>query len=74
VTTIVYLGHEDADTGGERGGVLQFRGLIPDPRVADRAYAFTPAVGTLLAFPSTALHEVTPILQGERYSLVAWFC
>lgn len=28
--------------------------------------------GTLIAFPSFALHEVTPVTKGERYSLVAW--
>lgn len=28
--------------------------------------------GTLLAFPSYALHQVTPITKGKRYSLVAW--
>jgi PKHD-type hydroxylase len=28
--------------------------------------------GTLIAFPSYTLHEVTPITKGNRYSLVAW--
>ena len=28
--------------------------------------------GTLIAFPSFALHEVKPVTKGERYSLVAW--
>jgi len=28
--------------------------------------------GTVIAFPSYVLHEVTPLLSGERYSLVAW--
>lgn len=28
--------------------------------------------GTLIAFPSFALHEVMPVTKGERYSLVAW--
>jgi PKHD-type hydroxylase len=28
--------------------------------------------GTLIAFPSYILHEVTPITKGTRYSLVSW--
>lgn len=28
--------------------------------------------GTLIMFPSFALHEVTPVSKGERFSLVAW--
>jgi len=28
--------------------------------------------GTLIAFPSFMLHEVTPVTKGERFSLVAW--
>ena len=28
--------------------------------------------GTLVAFPSYTLHEVTPIISGTRYSLVGW--
>ena len=28
--------------------------------------------GSLIAFPSYTLHEVTPLTEGTRYSLVAW--
>jgi PKHD-type hydroxylase len=28
--------------------------------------------GSLIVFPSYALHEVTPLTEGTRYSLVAW--
>lgn len=28
--------------------------------------------GTLIAFPSYTLHEITPVTKGERYSLVFW--
>jgi predicted 2-oxoglutarate/Fe(II)-dependent dioxygenase YbiX len=30
------------------------------------------ARGTLIAFPSFALHRVTPVTRGTRWSLVAW--
>jgi PKHD-type hydroxylase len=28
--------------------------------------------GTIIAFPSYILHEVTPITKGKRYSLEGW--
>lgn len=28
--------------------------------------------GMVICFPSYTLHEVTPVIKGERYSLVAW--
>ena len=34
--------------------------------------AMTKKQGTLIAFPSYTLHEVTPLISGTRYSLVAW--
>jgi len=30
--------------------------------------------GTMIVFPSFMLHEVTPLLQGKRRSLVGWAC
>lgn len=30
--------------------------------------------GTIIFFPSFILHEVTPLISGERYSLVGWVC
>lgn len=74
VSVVVFLGHEGTEERGDQGGLLQFRNLIDDPRLKDRAYPFSPEVGTLLAFPSEALHEVTPVQMGVRYSLVTWFC
>lgn len=30
--------------------------------------------GTLIAFPSYKVHQVTPLISGTRYSLVSWVC
>lgn len=30
--------------------------------------------GAIVFFPSFVLHEVTPLVSGERYSLVGWVC
>jgi predicted 2-oxoglutarate/Fe(II)-dependent dioxygenase YbiX len=37
-----------------------------------RPYKMEKARGTLIAFPSFALHRVTPVTRGTRWSLVAW--
>ena len=31
-------------------------------------------VGAMVAFPSHTLHEVLPVTEGTRYSLVGWVC
>ncbi|MCY4598390.1 MAG: 2OG-Fe(II) oxygenase [Acidobacteria bacterium] len=49
------------------GGSLQLGAVAnPDPSQLR-------ARGTALVFPSFVEHHVTPLLAGERYSLVAWF-
>jgi predicted 2-oxoglutarate/Fe(II)-dependent dioxygenase YbiX len=40
----------------------------------DRPHRVEKARGTLIAFPSFALHRVTPVTRGTRWSLVAWIC
>src|SRR5262245_28262103 len=74
ISTVIFLGHP-GECGSEKGsgGELVFHGLIDDPRLRDRGFPFDPDEGTLLAFPSTILHEVTPVASGERYSIVTWF-
>lgn len=74
ISVIVFLGHEEVADQNSNGGILQFHDLLDDPRLAHRAYPFAPVSGTLLAFPSHMQHEVTPVRDGVRYSLVSWFC
>lgn len=38
----------------------------------DKGIAANKSRGTLIAFPSFFLHEVTPVKKGTRYSLVGW--
>jgi SM-20-related protein len=72
VSIIVFLGHSGAEEG-ESGGDLLFRELLPDERLADRAFPFPLSSGMLVAFRAELLHEVAPVIQGERYSIVTWF-
>ena len=51
------------------GGVLR---LIDDDVSA--TVDLHPQAGTLVAFPATALHEVTPVEGGIRDAAVDWYC
>ena len=44
-----------------KGGDLKIENTIPEAKQ-----------GTLIAFPSFMVHQVTPVKQGERCSLVGW--
>jgi len=72
VSAVVFLNDEteepEPDTYG--GGALTFYGLLGDERVG---LPLTGEQGLLIAFPSDAIHEVTPVTHGERYTVVTWF-
>jgi predicted 2-oxoglutarate/Fe(II)-dependent dioxygenase YbiX len=55
------------------GGALAFYGLLPDPRMKTRGFPLQPEAGLLIAFPSSVIHEVQPVVRGKRYSIVTWF-
>jgi PKHD-type hydroxylase len=54
-----------SDPKDYKGGELQIH-LDDTPEVMKKEQ------GTVIAFPSPTLHEVTPITKGRRYSLVGW--
>ena len=55
-----------SDPYSHEGGLLQFPYNRTAPESAPRAR------GKIIFFPSYMLHEVTPVTQGIRYSLVGW--
>jgi SM-20-related protein len=52
------------------GGQLTFYGLMDDARVGLPVDA---QAGLVVAFPSEALHAVSPVSHGERFTVVTWF-
>lgn len=61
-----------AGAGRCEGGSLRLLGAENDQ--ADPApLDIPPAAGTLVAFPSTLLHEVLPVTAGVRDAIVDWF-
>lgn len=61
ITFIMQLSDPDDYTGGE---LVMHIDSIPDVMTKEK--------GSLIAFPSYILHEVTPILSGRRYSCIGW--
>lgn len=55
------------------GGLLNFYGLLDGPKWKNCAFGLEPEPGLLVAFPSSTVHEVTPITFGERYSVLTAF-
>jgi SM-20-related protein len=55
------------------GGLLTFYNLDQDPRYRRRSLPLSSPPGTLIVFRSDVLHEVTPVVHGERFSLITWF-
>jgi SM-20-related protein len=60
VSVVIFLSEPGTEYAG---GALHVHG----------AGELAPAPGTLVAFPSETTHEVTPITEGERLSIVSWY-
>lgn len=56
-----------SDPSEYEGGELEVLNA-PEPIAVDRKK------GRIAAFPSWALHRVTPVTKGTRYTLVVWIC
>ena len=57
-----------------KGGRLQFEfSKTSRQQSVIRECVEARAQGSVIVFPSFVLHRVTPVTEGVRYSLVAWF-
>jgi predicted 2-oxoglutarate/Fe(II)-dependent dioxygenase YbiX len=64
VSIVVFL------NAGYEGGVLTLHGSYPDYNVRHPIVANP---GALVAFRSETTHEVTPVTEGERFTIVSWY-
>ena len=55
-----------------QGGALRFYGVMGDPSLAEYGFDMEPEAGTLVAFSSRLLHEVTEVSRGVRCTAVCW--
>lgn len=74
VSVILFLNSKaiEPSPGSYCGGNLAFR-LIDDPRWETYGFPFESEAGMLVAFRSNVWHEVKPVTDGERYTIVSWF-
>ena len=73
ISLVIFLNNQaeipQADT--YVGGSLTFSEWRPGRTQGQ--YQLTGKAGTLVAFPAETTHEVTPVMWGERYSIVSWY-
>lgn len=75
ISIVIFL-NSQTDTPGKgsySGGTLVFRREAKDGPSGQRGYTLLGRAGLLVAFRSDLLHEVTPVLAGERYTIASWF-
>lgn len=72
VSVVVFVNSPDDPAAPFSGGQLRFYDLLDEVDGTDTGLDMEPEGGTLVAFRSGMLHEVTPVEEGERYTLVTW--
>lgn len=76
LTALIYLnsstkyGQNDEENAFE-GGELIIYGL--HEKFPAKGFTVYPKTARLVIFPSSLVHEVTPIIKGNRYCIVAWY-
>ena len=75
VSVVIFLNGESAsaDRNSYSGGSLILYGLIDNPSWKDYGFNIKGEPGLLIAFASDVYHEVTPVTQGMRFTIVTWF-
>jgi SM-20-related protein len=75
VSAVIFLNRESQEPaeGAYGGGELTFYGLLKGPQWEKCGLSLQAEPGLLVAFPSDMLHEVKPVLHGQRFTAVTWF-
>jgi predicted 2-oxoglutarate/Fe(II)-dependent dioxygenase YbiX len=75
VSVVVFLNSHAAvaRAGSFAGGLLRFLPDADDPDRPDGPIEVRGKAGRLVAFRATRPHEVTPVTQGRRYTVVSWY-
>ena len=73
ISIVIFLNHPGHDTEPYQGGALSLFGLMNMPEAGNFGFPVEAETGLLVAFPATMQHEVSPVISGNRYTLVSWF-
>lgn len=78
LSVIIFLNQQSSQFQGSQnytyeGGELIFYGLINDSLWENYGFRLPSQPGLLIAFPINIIHEVKPVISGERFTIVSWF-
>jgi SM-20-related protein len=75
ISVVVFLNGTSATlkTDTFRGGSLVFYRANDNSRGEPQILRLRGETGLLVAFPADTVHEVTPVTQGERFTIISWF-
>lgn len=75
VSVVLFLNEESSspDLTSYSGGSLILYGLIKQPLWENYGFNIQGKPGLLIAFAADAYHEVMPVTQGMRFTIVTWF-
>lgn len=75
VSIVVFLNSysEEATPGGFMGGELNFFGEDRPSGTEPLLFSLKGEAGLLVAFTAETLHEVRPVVRGERFTIISWF-
>ena len=73
LSMVIFLNEPNDPSEPYEGGTLIFHELMEFE--GSRAFGFPvdTETGLLMVFPSSRLHQVSPVTRGRRFSIVAWF-
>jgi len=75
VSVVVFLNRQSPqpEDGCYCGGALVFYGLAANPALKHHGIPLAGEEGALIAFRPEIVHEVTPVEEGERFTIGTWF-
>jgi SM-20-related protein len=76
ISVVIFLNNqnESPEKNEYSGGSLDLYGLIKnDPKWEKFGFPINGKTGLLVAFTSDTIHEVKPVIGGQRYTIVTWF-
>jgi SM-20-related protein len=75
VSVVIFLNRQTSEPTPDAysGGWLTFYDAKADPHCKDSGFHLAGEPGLFVAFRSDTTHEVTPVISGERYSIVCWY-
>jgi predicted 2-oxoglutarate/Fe(II)-dependent dioxygenase YbiX len=75
ISVVVFLNSaaKTSSAGTYSGGELKIYGLLPGKEWEKCGFPVSVKTGALVGFRSDVIHEVAPVITGNRYTIVSWY-